>query len=45
MVFSMEGDAITAITGFPDSEIGDYCALPSWLPDDEDDGRTFPHGV
>lgn len=32
MVFSFEGEAISAITGFADSRLGDYFGLPSWLP-------------
>ena len=35
MVFSMEGDAISAITGFPDSDISNYFDLPSWLSADD----------
>lgn len=45
MVFSMQGDAIRAITGFPDSDIGDYFALPPWLPADDGDGRRSPNGL
>lgn len=32
MVFSFEGEAISAITGFADSRLGEYFGLPSWLP-------------
>lgn len=45
MVFSMEGGAITAITGFPDADIGDYFALPSWLPADEESRRKSSDGL
>jgi RNA polymerase sigma-70 factor, ECF subfamily len=40
MVFSMEGNTISAITGFPNSEIGDYFALPSWMSADRATMRT-----
>jgi len=32
MVFAIEQDAISAITGFADPGLGDYFELPSWLP-------------
>ena len=45
MVFSMEGDSISVITGFPGPHIGDSFGLPSWMPGDDDDRRTSPGGV
>jgi RNA polymerase sigma-70 factor (ECF subfamily) len=36
MVFSFEGGAISAITGFADSTLNDYFGLPSWLPADSE---------
>lgn len=45
MVFSMTGDWISAITGFPDASIGDYFGLPSWLPDEDMDGRALSDGL
>lgn len=35
MVFSVEKDGISAITGFPDAALCDYFDLPSWLPREE----------
>jgi RNA polymerase sigma-70 factor, ECF subfamily len=32
MVLAIKGDEIVAITGFQDPGLGDYFALPSWLP-------------
>ena len=31
MVFAIEGDAISAITGFAEPGLSDYFGLPSWL--------------
>jgi RNA polymerase sigma-70 factor (ECF subfamily) len=39
MVFSMENDAISGITGFPDSALGDRFELPSWIPGEKDERR------
>lgn len=32
MVFAIEADAISAITGFADPGLSDYFGLPAWLP-------------
>jgi RNA polymerase sigma-70 factor (ECF subfamily) len=32
MVLTIDGDKIAAITGFQDPALGDYFALPAWLP-------------
>lgn len=36
MVFAIEDELITAITGFGDPGLSDYFALPSWIPFDQE---------
>src|SRR6266571_1222007 len=37
MVFAIEEDAISAITGFADPGLSDYFGLPSWLPAEQEE--------
>src|SRR6266702_8473048 len=37
MVFTIEEDAISAITGFADPGLSDYFGLPSWLPAEQEE--------
>lgn len=36
MVFTVEDDAISAITGFGDPGLSDYFGLPSWIPSNQE---------